>query len=298
MRTLLSVFMIFISLNMFGQFTAKLTNSVRGTSRVFNVHSDLNNYRYDFVESGMEGIVIAFPEENKMWLLLPEEKYIYKTTSDDFAMAANDPVAGIKMYTAYGEVKKTGTEKVAGYDCEVSEYYQGETKIFTAWHATELNFIIKATNHMAEDSFMELTEIKKWKVDPSMFKEPEGFTEVDERMRPVVPEPEPPSEWTIVKRDIPVNEAFSRGTKLQFVVNYDKYTKVKLNNNTESPSKIIFYQSADGNPLSEDLIGPVDYRTHRLFPDEHKTLTWNLKNGQELTIEIHEGEMHIEAAPE
>lgn len=298
MRTILLALILSLSLSLMGQFTGTLTNVVNGTVRTFKVFSDLENYRYEFEESGIKGVVIAFPGENKMWLLMPDEKYIHKTTADDFRMVSNDPVAGIKMYAAYGDVKKVGNEQVMGYDCDVTEYYQGETKIFTAWHASELNFIIKATNHMAEDSYMELTDINDWDADPSMFQEPEGYTEVDERMRPVIPEPEPPSSWTPVTQELPIDKTFERGIKLHFTVNYDKYTKVKFTNETESPAKVIYYQSVDGISLPEDEIGPLSYRTQRLLPGENKTLTFDLKQGQELTVEFHEGKMKMEAGPE
>jgi hypothetical protein len=298
MKVLFSMLILSISLNMFGQFTATLTNTVQGTSRTFKVFSNLDKYRYEFEESGMKGILIASPRENQMWLLLPDEKFVYKTTGDDFRMVSNDPVAAIKIYASNSETKKLGTEKVSGYDCEISEYYQGDTKIFTAWYTPKLNFIIKATNHLAENSFMVLTDIKEWKVDPSLFEVPEGYTEVDEKMRPKIPEPEAPSSWTTVRKDIPVNQTFERGTKLQFVVNYDVYTQVKLTNESDSPAKVINYSSVNGVSLPIAEIGPVSYRTHRLFPGETKTLTLSLKNGQEYSIEVHEGKMKIEVAPE
>ncbi|MGD2036059.1 MAG: DUF4412 domain-containing protein, partial [Bacteroidales bacterium] len=297
-KILLSLFVLSFSLNLCGQFTAILKNTVKGTTRTFRVYSGLDRYRYEFEESGMKGIVIAAPEKNQMWLLLPDEKYIYKTTGDDFTMAANDPVAGIKMYSKNGEVKNTGNETVAGYDCEISEYYQGDTKVFTAWYSPELNFIIKATNHMAENSYMELTGIQDWEVVPSLFEEPAGYTEVDSKMRPKIPEPEPPEEWTAVKLDLPVNDSFERGTKLHMVVNYDKYTKINYTNETDVPAKVIYYSSVEGKSLPEDEIPPVRFRTRRLYPGESKTLTLDLKNGQEVTIEVHEGKMHIEAGSE
>lgn len=298
MKTILSALFISLGMSMLGQFTATMTNTVKETARIFKVYSNLDQYRYEFDESGMKGIVIASPQENSMWLLMPDEKYIYKTTSDDFRMVSNDPVAGIKMYAAYGEVKKTGNEKVSGYDCEITEYYQGDTKVYTAWHAPDLNFIIKATNHMAEDSYMELTDIRKWEVDPSMFIQPEDYTEVDDRMRPIVPEPEPPAAWTPVTLELPINKTFERGTKLHFVVNYDKYTRIKLSNDSDTPAKVIRYQSVKGKSLPDEEIAPLRYRTNRLFPGESKTLTLDLKNGQEFTIEFHEGKMKIEAGPE
>ncbi len=289
---------LFVSLGVSGQFTATMTNTVNGISRVYHVYSNLDQYRYEFVEDGMEGVVIASPQENRVWLLLPEKRFIYKTTSDDIRMLANDPVAAIEMYAAYGEVKKTGNEKVSGYECEVSEYYQGTTKVYTAWYATDLKFIIKATSHISENSFMELSEIKKWKADPSMFGEPEGYTEVDDRMEPKIPEPEPPSSWTSVTLELPINQIFERGTKLQFRVNHDHYTKVKLTNASDTPAKVFYYQSTDGISLPEDKIGPASFRTHRLMSGEFKTLTLNLDRGQEFTVEIHEGMMSIEAAAE
>ena len=283
---------------MFGQFTAILTNTVNGTSKILKVYSNLDQYRYEFEEEGKKGVVIAFPQDNQMWLLLPEEKFIYKTTCDDFRMVSNDPVAGIKMYAAYGEVKKVRNEKVSGYDCEVTEYFQGDTKVFTAWNAPKLNFIIKATNHISENTFMELSDIKKWKVDPSLFEEPEDYTEVDEQMNPKIPEPEPPSSWTPVILELPIDNTFEGGAKLQFVVNYDKYTKVKFSNGADTPAKVIYYQSVNGISLPDEEIGPVSHRTHRLLSGEFKTLTFNLKREQQLTIEVHEGKMRIEAAPE
>ncbi|MDX2444636.1 MAG: DUF4412 domain-containing protein, partial [Bacteroidales bacterium] len=177
------------------QFQAKMNNSMSGKERIYTVYSDLNQYRYDFEEDGMKGIVIVHPAANQTAILVPVKKFVHKTNCDGMMSRMNDPVQSYEVYKKHGEEKIIGEETINGYECIAKEMYQGDTKVFSAWYSEKLNFPVKIVAQYAENTFMELKDIKKWKSEPSFFEIPEDYTEVDEQMRPIIPEPLPPETW-------------------------------------------------------------------------------------------------------
>lgn len=104
--------------------------------------------------------------------------------------------------------------------------------------------------------------------------------------------------WTIVTKNLPLSETFEAGTKITVVVNYDAYSQISYFNDSGTPAKVIHYESVEGVSLPEDKIGPVRFRTKQLSPGEKSQQTFNWKNGQEVSIEVHEGTLHIGIGPE
>jgi len=139
---LISIF-FFFSLNLFCQFQAKMINSFSGKKRLYSVYSDLNHYRYEFEEDGMKGIVIVTPDANQTNILIPDKKYVHRSTCDGMMSRMNDPVQSYEVYKKHGEEKILGEVTINGYKCTAKEMYQGDTKVFSAWYSEKLNFPIK-----------------------------------------------------------------------------------------------------------------------------------------------------------
>ncbi|UCH15009.1 MAG: hypothetical protein JSV22_03345, partial [Bacteroidales bacterium] len=209
------ILIVILPLNSFCQFRAKMINIVNGKETNYDVYSGLKQYRYDFVEDGMKGVVIVNPEANQTAVLFPEKKFVHKTTCDGMMSRMNDPVQSYMWYKKYGEEKPAGSEDINGYACVKKDLYQGDSKVFTIWYSEKLDFPLKILNNFAENTYMELKDIESWNPQSSYFVIPEDYTEVDEQMRPVIPEPPAPESWEVKEIAIPFEDTFSRGTELK-----------------------------------------------------------------------------------
>ena len=283
---------------LYGQFQATLVNTVRGEKHAYQVYSDIERYRYEFIDDGKKGIVIVHPSENCTWILMPEKKYIYKTTCDDPLSRSNDPVQALCFYDQYADIIKKGEEKILGYPCEILEYYQGDTKIFTAWKSTSLNFFLKAVNHLEDNTGMEVSNIKEWTPTEKSFKEPDGYTRVDEHWRPRIPEPPAPENFSMTERKIPFEIILERGEAVHMAIPHDGYTKVIYRNTSEEPTKILWSMAMDKMKIAPDKQAPEKYRSHRLYPGDSKKNTFAWEKGSEIILEIYEGRVEIEVHEE
>ena len=276
------------------QFTAYFTIAEQGNKKIYKVQSDGTKYRYDFEESGMKGIVIVNPETEKTAILMPDKKFVHYTELSSGISKANDPFQTfLSMRLRYTE-KKMGSEKINGYTCEKSELHAGDQKLFTAWYSEKLNFLLKMINDRKPDSYVELADIKPGKIDPSVFKVPEEYTEVDQRMRPLIPEPPPPDSWNKIEATLPIKGEFKRGDQITFKIIEDKHNKILLRNPTADPAKIIRRSVRDGKELPDNEQGPLKWRTDRLFANETSSNSYVWKPGDIIIIEVHEGKMEIE----
>jgi len=114
---------------------------------------------------------------------------------------------------------------------------------------------------------------------------------VDERGRPMIPEPPAPTQWTTQTVHLPFQGAVSRGTILKFTIDKEGHYKMIAENKTDKPAKIIRYSLRDGKELPENIQGPEKYRTLRLYPGEKIPDTFIWKAGQEIMIRVFEGTM-------
>jgi hypothetical protein len=280
------------------QFSAELADVTRGKKKIYMLQSDGSRYRYDFDESGMKGTVIVDPSSNKTAVLLPDEKFVHYTEPTSQMSLMNDPFQSFKYAQERYTEKPVGKEKIAGLDTEKTELYSSDQLVYTAWFSDELNFIVKMVNNMVSDTYMELSNIKKTKIDPGIFIIPEDYTEVDERMRPVIPEPPPPDSWNTIKAAIPLKGEYKRGDLISFKVPESKNYKIILTNETTEPAKVIRIAMRDGKELDDNEQGPISYRTRRLYAEESFTNTYSWKAGDEKILQVHEGKLLIEIVPE
>jgi hypothetical protein len=279
-------------------FKAEMTNVKQGAKEIYQVQSNGDKYRYDFEMGGDKGIVIVDPANGKTAILFPSEKFVHFTETSSMISRSNDPVqAVITLKDRYTE-KKLGQENVAGFDYDKTELYATDKKVFTVWFSEKLNFPLKIQSHIAKDTYMELSNITLQKITPSVFEIPEGYTEVDSRMRPIIPEPPAPETWNTIEIDLPFNKEYTRGDLIRFQVPESKNYVINLTNNTAGPAKIIRKTFRDGKELANNEQGPLKYRTKRLFANESSKDTYSWKAGDTKILEVHEGKLTIEIQPE
>ncbi len=275
-----------------------MKNVVNGDERNYDVYSNLKQYRYEFEENNMKGIVLVNPEANQTCILFPDNKLVHITTCDGMMSRMNDPVQSYMWYKKYGEEKPAGDKEINGYKSKIKELYQEDSKVFTVWFSEELNFPLKILSHFAENTYMELKDIETWKPETSYFTVPEDYTEVDERMHPVIPEPPAPEKWEIKEASVPYEGTLGRGTKLKINVGKTVYHKLLLSNDAENPAKVVRHLMRNGKELPDNEQGPLKYRSVRLYSGEKKTYTFDWEEGDIVILEIHEGKMNVQVFPE
>ncbi len=291
------IFMIAVlPMELWGQesFKAEMINVRKGTKKIYHVQSDGNKYRYDFEEDGTKGIVIADPSENKTAVLMPEKKFVFYTEMMSPVSLMNDPYQSFRYMQKNYTEKKAGKEKMSGFDAEKTELYAENQKLCTAWYSNDLHFLLRMVNDQVENTYMELTNIKKGNLDADIFKVPDDYIEVDEKMRPVIPEPPPPGSWNTIQVSIPVKQEFKRGDIISFKIPESKNYKVILHNETDEPAKVIRISMRDGKELPDNEQGPIKYRTQRLFKGESNSSTYSWKEGDDKIIQVHEGKLMVE----
>jgi hypothetical protein len=288
MKKIILIMPLLLPLFTLGQWQADMVNSMQGNIQEYKVHCDGINYRYDF-SGDFTGVVIVKPELNQTAILIVEEKKVHYTNTDGMMSQMNDPAQAYAGYLQYGTEKIFENQEVNGYKCTKKVVYQGEKPLISQWFSEELNFPVKMENHYSEGTFMHLDNIQYWKPNPSIFKVPEDFIEVDDEMRPVIPEPEPPTEWEEVVSSVPADLEIKRGMLLKIPIDETVYHKMEVNNTGDTPCKFIFKIFVDGVESGEDVQGPEEYRTRRLYMEESYKLTHNWKAGQEIQIYIFEG---------
>ena len=299
-RILIISICLYLASSAFSQFQATMSYTPGNEARIYTVYSDLHQYRYEFMKNGEKGIVIVKPEANQTFILMPAKKFFMKTACDDFSSLMNDPVQASLHFKESQKEKLVGDEQMYGYNCAKKEFYMDypdpdeDVLVYTVWFSKALNFPVKIENHTRKNNYMLLSDVKNWVPQESYFKIPDGFTEVDEQMRPVIPEPPAPKQWTTKTVQLPFQGKVSRGTLLKFTIDKEAHYKMILENKTDKPVKIIRYSFRDGKELPEKVQGPEKYRTSRLYPGEKVPDTFIWKAGNTILIKSYEGTMYLD----
>ncbi len=113
-------------------------------------------------------------------LIPPEKKYIEER--DPVKTMMMDPVAGWAYMRRDMDAVVVGQEPVAGYECQVIEYRKkGDSRVAgRVWFSEELGFVLREISYGINSSpVMELKNIIPGPVNPSLFKIPEGYSQID-----------------------------------------------------------------------------------------------------------------------
>ncbi len=283
--------MLIISIAGKAQFRAVMENVISGDKNIYTVFSDKTHYRYELTQDGQKMIIIVDPGANKTRILLPDKRFYLQVPCNSMMSLENDPVQSYAMLKSHYTEKDAGKEDVAGFACDKKEIYADNDKVITAWIAEALNFPVKMINHLNENTYMNLKDISEWQPDESLFKTPDGYTQVDERMRPVIPEPPAPEKWTVKRVQLPFHGDVSRGEILVFTIDKTAHYKVIVENKTDKPAKMIRYFFKDGKEAPEKIEGPERFRTTRLYSGEKVPETLILDPGYDIHFNVFEGTM-------
>jgi len=181
--------MLFMVLNLNGQFKAKMVFNTMGQARTFTVFSADEGYRYEFNEAGQAGAIIVKKGSSEVIILMPQQKMAMKSSPENPMSMGNDPVSAYEYYKKDGTVKEIGSETINGIKCTKSElwnikgdeYGQVTQKMFTIWTSDKYQFPVKMINHIdgSQGSGMELKDIETWTPDATSFSIPDGYQVMD-----------------------------------------------------------------------------------------------------------------------
>lgn len=169
-----------MSINLFGQFKAKMVFNSMGKERAFIVYSADEGYRYEFNEDGQEGVVIVKNDSPDVFILMPQQKMAMKSPAESSMSMGNDPIKSYEYYREKGLLKEAGRDRINGIDCVKSYLYNKDNpsqKMFTMWYSEKYKFPIKILNHIdgEEGTGMELKEIEPWTPGANSFSIPECY---------------------------------------------------------------------------------------------------------------------------
>ena len=100
------------------------------------------------------------------------------------------------------------------------------------------------------------------------------------------------------KREIPFEESFKAGSKVEFVVTTEERTEIVFTNISQVAATVIYHVTKDGKPLPEGTIAPLKWRTKELEPEKELVLVFDWKKAYEITIDIQGGDVKLKIGPE
>jgi hypothetical protein len=287
-----SMLFLSASVSVYGQFRATMHLKYPENEKIYQIFHDGENYRYELTEENEKAVVIVDAEEGMTYLLLPQKKVYQAMESLAPRSLSNDPVQTMRYLAGNFTMKATGMEVMNGFECEKREIHAGNKLINRAWYSDELRFPVKI--EQLDQYMMELSEVTMGSQESHLFQVPDGYTLVDHKLRPVLPEPPPPEKWTRIEKTVPFSGSFEKGSLVEFTVQDTRYHQIKLSNNGEEPAKTVRATLRDGQELPDNEQGPLKYRTNKLHKGEQKQLTLSLKPGDVFQVKVFYGKMDMD----
>ncbi len=161
-----------------GQFTADLIESAGETASVGKIYVKDHMYRIEQTVSGRKICVIVNRLENTTRIIVPEKKEYMKLGSNDPVSMMNDPFQMVTYLSETGKRRKTGTEKIYGYECDRYAISKDDSANITQWTSAELDFPVRIRMYEPEDRLVELKNIKMVYLSDTLFEVPAEFSRV------------------------------------------------------------------------------------------------------------------------
>jgi hypothetical protein len=126
-------------------------------------------------DGGREWFLIVDQQANLSRQFSPEHMTYLEMRANEQQSVMVDQLQGLKLLQQIAQLQPEGSEEVAGYECERSVIIMQGQPIVTQYVAVELGFPIKIVNHISQEIFFELSNIKRRAVNDSVFGIPAGY---------------------------------------------------------------------------------------------------------------------------
>ncbi len=172
------------------QFMADMTETIDQEIRVYKIYVKNDLYWMELDEGDGEIIVLVDQAAGTTRVLMPAEMMYVEMASDDMQSLMNDPFQAAKYTEKMGEKVKAGSERIAGYDCDVYVIRSGDDELMKMWFSTKLVFPLKIAIPGENARSMELSDIERRDLDDRLFAMPAGYTKMSSPMERVIELPD------------------------------------------------------------------------------------------------------------
>jgi len=137
-------------------------------------------------------IIIMDLEQGFQWMLMPDMKMYMKTKIQAKGKGFRpENFVGMQQGQMEAQLKRLGTETVAGYKCEkyLLTFKNKQMGTMTQWFSIKLSYPIKMVNKsdMMGEVITELQNIKKASIRDDLFIVPSGYQEMPSQQIPQMP---------------------------------------------------------------------------------------------------------------
>ena len=167
-----------LDISVAAEFVADVTETTDGETRVYKMYVQNDLYRMELEEEGNEVIVLVDQAAGLTRVLMPAEMMYMEMAIDDVQSLMNDPFQAAKYTEKIGEKVKIGSERIAGYDCDVYAIRSGNDELMRMWVSEKLNFALKIAIMGGDARTMELSNIEVGGLDDELFVMPAGYNKM------------------------------------------------------------------------------------------------------------------------
>lgn len=161
-----------------GQFTADLIEKAGEIESIGKIYVKGHMYRLEQTVSGRKICVVVNRLENSTRIIVPERNEYLKLGSADPVSMMNDPFQRISYLSMTGKRRRTGTEKIDGYECVRYVITKDKSDVITEWIPEELDFPIRVRMYDPEDRVIELKNIIMVSLSDTLFEVPADYTRI------------------------------------------------------------------------------------------------------------------------
>jgi len=271
------IFLLFfcLGLGMFGtpvaaqEFSAQIKISQPKETYHFDYFVKEHLYRLEGEDSSGEPMVIIADRQDDSYLgLHPIMKFYMEFSREE--MFLFNPIIGWEMITDKYEEEKTGTEVIAGFECEKYVYTQeGMGGAIEAWYSPELKQRLKIIIPLAnlEQSIFELIDIQLGSQDDEYFRIPEDYERITSPAEQMQTDKKEESASisssdfsAIIKGESPIGRILGAGSVMQVQVIPSLEKNLVIENIGDKDALIIVTPFRSGeaieNQITEKIVSP------------------------------------------
>ena len=275
-----------------GDFTANMEVSDTERTIITKIYVADSLYRME-QEQGDEKIVVIVDERSqKTRALVPSRKEYLEVASSDPISLTNDPFQGLKFTISVAEQSDLEPDFISGYKCNGYMLKKDGQELLSYWMSPELHFPLKIINHTANSLTLELTNIKREKIDPTLFEIPADYKRMkgpNEQAIDIPPWVEQIESAQIMKP--PFEKDLSQGEMIRVRVESERAVRVM------GKGTIDGYAALTAVPVKNNMptVDPVT-RTLNLTQGRGGSMVFEESptEADEIVIRVRDGAAHVE----
>lgn len=243
---------------MAASFSADIVMEKNGKTETGKFYLLNQYYRLEVLEDGKPMVIIADREKKVHRVLNIEEKVFFEIPSDDFRILSKDPFMASEYMVSKYKSKVEGTEKINGINCEKQVVTAQDTKIFSRWFSSELNFPVKIVMyHGKQESVAELKTIRNVDLQMDLFAPPADFKQVEEpgaaekrkREAEIKNEAALSGLTTVETAQVPCYVKIAAGGELRVPIDTDRGASLLIKNEAKDESVYTILKYKNGKPM-------------------------------------------------